>query len=171
MVPASFAGFGLGVAVAFPLYVRHRWPDAFTGRAAATGPLRTVALFAAAFAAVMVLLQLYWSLGGTVGLNPATLSSRDTQWHLLIGNTGVWSLIAAWSVWRGVPLLSWVASGFLFAWGSWKAILSFAVVTDFPPPEPLWLLAAFNHFAALAGLAILITVVTAGHTGRGDQQR
>jgi hypothetical protein len=55
--------------------------------------------------------------------------------------------------------LSWVASGFLFAWGSWKAIFSFAVVPEFPPPEPLWALAGINHFGALAGLAILLVAL------------
>ena len=55
-------------------------------------------------------------------------------------------LIAAWGAWtltrhsgRTPLLLSWVASGFLFAWGSWKAVFSFEVTPEFPPPEQPWL--------------------------------
>jgi len=32
LISASFAGFGLAMAFAFPLYVRERWPHVFTGR-------------------------------------------------------------------------------------------------------------------------------------------
>lgn len=174
MLSLSFAGFGLAVAIAFPLYVRHRWPDAFTGRAPTGGATRAVqgivATLAAAVAVGIGLPQMYWSFGGTAGLNEATLDNRDGQWHLLTGNSGLWALIAAWSVWTvtrrdaaagsSIPLLlSWVASGFLFAWGSWKAIFAFAVVPDFPPPEPLWALAGIHHFGALAGLAILLVAL------------
>ncbi|MDI6104625.1 hypothetical protein QLQ12_39145 [Actinoplanes sp. NEAU-A12] len=175
LLSLSFAGFGLGVAIAFPLYVRHRWPDAFTGLVPAAGATRavqrTVATFAVTVTAGIGLPQVYWALGGTAGLNQATLGNRDGQWHLLTGNSGLWALIAAWGVWavthrsatagQRIPLvLSWVASGFLFAWGTWKAIFAFAVVPEFPPPEPLWSLAAVNHFGALAGLAILLVVLT-----------
>lgn len=173
LLPLSFAGFGLGVAIAFPLYVSHRWPDAFTGGAPAASATRalqrTVAMFGAAVAVGIGLPQVYWAFGGTVGLNQAALDSRDAQWHLLTGNSGLWALIAAWGVWtvthRGDAgsrislLVTWVASGFLFAWGSWKATFAFAVVTEFPPPEPLWILAGINHFSPLAGLAILLVVL------------
>ena len=176
LLSLSFAGFGLAVALAFPLYVGHRWPEALTGRVSAAGAAEVirgpVPTLAAAVAAGIGLPQVYWALGGTAGLHQATLDNRDGQWHLLTGNSGLWALIAAWGVWtvthRGagaglrIPLLmSWVASGFLFAWGSWKAIFAFAVVPEFPPPEPLWALAGINHFGALAGLAILLVALTA----------
>ncbi len=181
MLPLSFAGFGLGVAIALPLYASHRWPNAFTGGAPAAGATRavqrTLATLAAAVAVGIGLPQVYWAFGGAAGLNRATLDSRDAQWHLLTGNNGLWALLAAWGVWTvahrraagsRIPLLvTWVASGFLFAWGSWKAIFAFAVVTEFPPPEPLWVLAGINHFGALAGLAALLVVLmtTAQATG------
>ncbi|MBG0826385.1 hypothetical protein HS041_01125 [Planomonospora sp. ID67723] len=31
LIGLSFAGFGLGLAVAAPLYAKQRWPDAFAG--------------------------------------------------------------------------------------------------------------------------------------------
>ncbi len=162
LVSVSFAGFALGVAVAFPLYVRHRWPDVVVRRGTTpTGPVvRTTAILAAAAAAVIGLSQLYWALGGTVGLNPAALAERGTQWQLLTGNSGLWALIAAWGVWTARPLLlTWLASGFLFAWGSWKAAFAFATTPEFPPPELPWVLPLQNHFGALAGLAILLVTL------------
>jgi hypothetical protein len=167
LVSVSFAGFALGVAIAFPLYVLQRWPDALKNRVPA-GPVDlTTARVAAATAALIGLSQLYWALGGTVGLNQATLDQREPQWHLLTGNNGLWALIAAAGVWtvthRGAGpralLLTWVASGFLFAWGSWKAAFAFATTDEFPTPEFPAVLSLQNHFGALAGLAILLIVL------------
>ena len=172
LLTASFAGFGLGVAVAFPLYARERWPQAFGSGLASppsTGPRRTAAQLATVAGVTIGLPQLYWALGGTVGLDPANLGRRDAQWHLFVGNTGLWALIAAWGVWtvthrRAGPgsrrrlLVTWVASGFLFAWGTWKAVLTYAVVEAYPPPEPPWVLALENHFGALTGAVILLVL-------------
>lgn len=157
LVSVSFAGFGLGVAVAFPLYVRHRWPYAFTGRI----PQRAVTNLVAAVAGVLGLIQAYWALGGTVGLDRAALGGRDAQWHLLTGNSGLWALLGAWALWtatgQGARLLVWVASGMLFAWGSWKAVFAYAVTT----PEAPWALAVVNHFGALAGALAVVLMLTA----------
>ncbi|GAB3972147.1 hypothetical protein V1634_07905 [Plantactinospora veratri] len=168
LLSVSFAGFALGVAIAAPVYAARRWPAAFSRRGGAERPgVRvTVARLAAGLCVALGLPQLCWALGGTLGLNEATLDSRDGQWHLLTANSGVWALGAAWGAWtltrhtgRAPLLLSWLASGFLFAWGSWKAVFSFAVTPEFPPPEPPWVLALQNHFGAVAGLLILVVVL------------
>ena len=159
LVSVSFAGFGLGVAVAFPLYVRRRWPYAATGRP----PHPAAAGLAVAVAGVLGLVQLYWALGGTAGLDPAALGGRDTQWHVLTGNSGAWALTGAAALWavtvRGggavARLLVWVASGMAFAWGSWKTVLAYAVTT----PETPWALAVVNHFGALAGAVMLLLLL------------
>lgn len=168
LLSVSFAGFALGVAIAAPVYAVLRWPWAFSGRDVPVRPgVRvTVARLAAALCVALGLPQLFWALGGTIGLNEATLDSRDAQWHLLTANSGVWLSAAAWSAWmltrrtgRASLLLSWLASGFLFAWGSWKAVFSFAVTPEFPPPEQPWVLTVQNHFGAVAGLLILVVVL------------
>jgi hypothetical protein len=167
LVSVSFAGFALGVAVAFPLYVLQRWPDALKSRLPAGTVDLTTARVTAGTAAVLGLSQIYWALGGTLGLDPAALDRREAQWHLLTGNSGLWALIAAWGVWTVTHraagprslLLTWLASGFLLAWGSWKAAFAFAAAPEFPPPEFPVVLSLQNHFGALAGLAILLIVL------------
>ncbi|GAT70189.1 PAT1 domain containing protein [Planomonospora sphaerica] len=187
LIGLSFAGFALGLAVAGPLYAGQRWPEAFAGRvdaegapAGASGPLQvTAARIAMAVCAVIGLPQLYWGAGGTLGLErPGT---GDLRWHLLTANDGLWALIAAWGVWTltrrrsgmrfWVPvLLTWVASGSLFAWGSWRALFMFATTSAYPSPEPRWALALEHHFGALAGLLILLVLLLLigdrGHASR-----
>ncbi|WP_328475095.1 hypothetical protein OHA21_17445 [Actinoplanes sp. NBC_00393] len=179
LLSVSFAGFAVGVVLAAPFYAARRWPAAFHGTdlPARTGVLVTVARLAAALCLALGLPQLAWALGATIGLNQATLEHRDAPWHLLTANSAVWALLAAWSVWtltrrtsRAPLFVAWLASGFLFAWGSWKAAFSFAVTPEFPPPEQPWVLTLQNHFGAVAGLMILIVVLltVAAKTDRVD---
>ncbi|GAA4607781.1 hypothetical protein GCM10023107_83190 [Actinoplanes octamycinicus] len=165
LLSVSFAGFALGVAIAAPVYAARRWPF---GQDVPWRPgVRiTVARLAAALGVALGLPQLWWGLGVTIGLNPATLGERDAQWHLLTTNNGVWALVGAWSAWRltrhtgRLPVvLAWLASGFLFAWGSWRAVFSFAVTPEFPSPEPTWVLTLQNHVSAVTGLLILVVVL------------
>ncbi|MEU7754436.1 hypothetical protein [Micromonospora sp. NPDC049171] len=189
LLSVSFAGFGLGVAVAVPLYVWQRWPQAFTdptpARSAVEGTTwavqRTVANLAAAVSVALGLPQIYWSLGGSVGLDQAALDHRDAQWYIWTGNSGLWALIAAGGTWavlrrragaglRTPMLLTWVASGGLFAWGSWKAIFTYAVASSFPSPEPPLTLAAQNHLGALAGAMLLVVLLlVAAHRATAEK--
>lgn len=168
VLSVSFGGFALGVAIAAPIYAVRRWPAAFSGRGVPGRPgVRvTVARLAAALCVALGLPQLCWALGATIGLNGATLDGRDARWHLLTANNAVWALVAAWGAWtltrhagRAPLLLSWPASGFLFAWGSWKAAFSFAATPEFPPPEQPWVLTLQNHFGAVAGLLLLVVIL------------
>nr|BFE80435.1 hypothetical protein GCM10020093_030360 [Planobispora longispora] len=74
---------------------------------------------------------------------------------------GVWTLTRRRSRMRfWIPmLLTWVASGALFAWGSWKAVFMFAVASAYPSPEHRWTLALENHAGALAGLLLLVVLL------------
>lgn len=167
LLSVSFAGFALGVAVAAPVYAARRWPEAFSsGDVSRLGLRVTMARLAAALCVALGLPQLFWALGGTFGLNGATLASRDVRWHMLTVNGAVWALCAAAGLWRLTRrvnwvtlLLSWLASGFLFTWGSWKAVFSFAVAPESPSPEQPWVLTLQNHFGAVAGLLILVVVL------------
>ncbi len=177
LVSLSFAGFALGVAIALPLYVLRRWPQALQGRPAGSPAGRAAATVTAAVAAVLGLAQLFWALGGTLGLNQAALGERDAQWHLLTGNSGLWALVAGYGIvavtHRGAGgrtlLLTWVASGFLFAWGSWKAAFTSATAAEFPSPDLPWMLALQNHFGALTGLAVLLIALHHTHQMRRPQ--
>jgi hypothetical protein len=206
MISVSFAGFGLGLAVAVPLYVRERWPalfarpDALRG-GGLEGTARTgvhdhdhvrylwvsLARAATVVCAVLAVAQTYWAFGGTLGLDPQGLPGRDLRWYLLTGSNACWALVAAWGARslgrhragmlpRVTLLLTWVASGALFAWSSWRAVFVFAVPSAYSAPEYPAVQALGNHLGALAGLAVLILLLlrvveslpaTAGHGSGG----
>jgi hypothetical protein len=180
LVGLSFTGFALGLAVAVPGYARARWPHAFRGRvadgaeppAAVRDLRRTAGALVAAVCAALGLVQAFWAVGGTLGLDPASLDARDASWHVFTANSAVWAWVAAgggWLLGRGssrVPLgltvlLTWVASGSLFAWGSWKQAFLFAATALPPAPEPSAVRALLNHVGALAGLLLLVVMVLA----------
>jgi hypothetical protein len=180
LIEVSFLGMGLGLAVAVPFYLRGRWPAAFAGTvrrgdgqggpAAANRP--RVAILAVLAAVVVGVLNLAWAAGATIGLRHP--DARELGWYLQTGNAGLWSLAGAWAVAvllrarSGVPLwipvgVSWLASGFLVAWGCWK--LPFALYlavgseVDTVWPEQLGVAAALFLLGIAGGTAILRTVL------------
>jgi len=180
LIAVSFTGFAVGLAVAVPGYARARWPHAFRGRvadgsdapAALRDLLRTAGGLVAAVCVVLGLVQAYWALGGTFGLDPVGLDARDARWHLLTANSALWTFVAAgggWALGRGssharlapTVLLTWVASGSLFAWGSWKVTFLFTATAMMPAPEPPVVRALLNHAGALAGLLLLLVLLLA----------
>jgi hypothetical protein len=176
LIQISFIGMGVGLAVALPLYLRARWPAALTGRVAdslASGVLRPGPVMLALAGSLLAgVLDLFWAAGGTAGLRfPA---AREPAWHLQAANAGIWSFAGAWGVWviararSAVPLwipvsASWLASGFLVAWGGWK--LPFAVYQAADPgagtvwPEQLGVASARFMLGILAGAAMLVTLL------------
>jgi hypothetical protein len=180
LVGLSFAGFALGLAIAVPGYARARWPHAFRGRvvdggespAAVRDLRRTAGALVAVACTALGLVQAFWAVGGTLGLDPATLDARDASWHVLTANSAAWAWVAAaggWVLGRGssraplglTVLLTWVASGSLFAWGSWKQAFLFAAAALPPAPEPLAVRVLLNHVGALAGLLLLVVLLLA----------
>ncbi|MEV4060797.1 hypothetical protein [Nonomuraea dietziae] len=80
----GFAGMAVGLAVALPIYLRERWPQAFLGQVG-DGPARssTPVTMATAVAAGLGLICLYWALGGSLGLDPARGAHMDLNGRLL----------------------------------------------------------------------------------------
>ncbi|GIF13916.1 hypothetical protein [Actinoplanes teichomyceticus] len=180
---------GVGLAVALPSHLRARRPAAFAGRVGdgvvgirpsevfRPGPV----MLALAGTLLVGALDLVWAAGGTIGLrDPA---AREPTWHLQAGNAGIWSLAGAWGVWviararPAAPLwmpssASWLASGFLVAWGCWK--LPFAVYPAVEPeagtawPEQLGVVSVKLLLGIVAGAAMLNTVLRACRARRRD---
>lgn len=175
LIQFGFVGMGLCLALALPVYLRRRWPDAFAGRVGEreggtpSGPPPWVVFVGAALGAVW----LYWAAGGTAGV--AQLAARDANWHLLTGTAGVCALASAAAVWaltrarpaglpRWIPMaLGWLGSGSLFAWSGWKLpytlVLAAVRPDDVTLPENLGVAAALHIAAVVAGAAMLRALV------------
>ena len=175
LITASFAGLGLGLAVAVPLYLRDRWPAAFRGRlgplpAATPGGTATVAVAATAASG---LLTLSWAAGATLGL--AHPETRAAGWYLLTGTTAGWALAGAAALWMlahrrparlpvWVPVaVAWTASGMLAAWSAWKLPLLAALaanpgLTADPWPEHLAVAAVQYVVGVVAGVTGLLAL-------------
>jgi hypothetical protein len=180
LIEVSFLGLGLGLAIALPFYLQRRWPAAFAGRvgrgAANAGPSGAhkprAAMLAVLGAVAVGVLNLHWAAAGTIGLRHP--DARELGWYLQVGNAGIWSLAGAWGVWvllrarSAMPLwipvsVSWLASGFLVAWGCWKLpfvlYLSVGSKVSTVWPEQLGVAAAQFLLSVAVGTAILITVL------------
>ncbi|MFC0508267.1 hypothetical protein [Micromonospora costi] len=184
LIDVGFAGLGLGLAVALPIYLRERWPAAFQGRVRKGPPGGRSGVAAATMTAVLGVLQLVWAAGGTLGL--AQPEFADPDWRLLTGNAGVWALVAAACAFaltsgrvpglpRWIPVtLGWVSSGFLFAWSCWKlplvGYLAVAAEQANRWPENLGVAGAQAVVGVVAGAATLAVVVRAVR-GRGEARR
>jgi hypothetical protein len=174
LITASFAGLGLGLAIAVPLYLRDRWPVAFHGRlgslpATAPGVTATVAVVATAASGV---LTLAWAAGATPGL--AHPEARSGGWHLLTGTTAGWALAGAAALWllgrrrpARLPVwapvaVAWTASGMLAAWSAWKLPLLAALAANpglaEPWPEDLAVAAVQHVVGVVAGVAGLLAL-------------
>lgn len=172
LIMVGFMGMAVGLLVAVPIYMRERWPRAFTGRSGgakvASGKLL---VFALAATAVPTLLWAYWAAGGTLGLNPAVLDLWNLDSRLLIGTGAAWAVVGAWSAWAlsgrarlpiWLPMTAgFVASGSLFAWNAWRILWLLVPITDLEPLRPP-LVAAVEHGTAMAaGLAIMAILLRA----------
>jgi hypothetical protein len=174
LIQVSFAGLGLCLAVALPLYLRERWPDGFVGRLDGRDRARNpLALLGLAGALVVAAVSTYWVAGGTLGLTHP--GERVLMWRLLTGNTALWALLGAVAVWllvlrqpprlpRWLPVaLAWAVSGLLTAWSAWRlpfaAFLAFGSGSTTVWPENLAVIAAVEVVGLGSGLAILATLL------------
>jgi hypothetical protein len=179
-ISVGFAGMAVGLAIALPIYMRERWPDAFVGRlgndlitVAPSRSPRNLCMVRAVLAvsSVLGLLWLYWAIGGTLGLDLAH-REMDLNGRLLTGNSGIWAFIGAWSIWvvttrrhaarlpLWVPMsLAFAASGSLFAWSCWKLSMAVLRPDGYLPPE-LPVVTLVQHALAIgAGITILAGLV------------
>ncbi|MFF7122071.1 hypothetical protein [Streptomyces sp. NPDC008240] len=174
LIQISFVGMGLGLALALPAYLRRRWPEVFEGRVGDDGGRgRRPALWAAAVAAVIGAVWVYWALGGTAGV--ARPAHQEAGGRLLTGVWGLWALVASAATWmlsrgrparlpRWVPLsLGWLGTGSLFAWSGWRLPITLYVAlarpADVSLPENLAFVAVLQAAAVAAGAAMLPVLV------------
>ncbi len=176
LISTGFAGMAIGLVVAAPIYMRERWPRAFTGTTADVRPAAIrprLSAFALAAAAVPTLLWMYWAAGGIAGLNPAARELWVLDSRLLVGTSAVWALLGAWSAWtlsgrgrRRVPLglpmtVGFIASGSLFAWNTWRILWALLPITDQEPLRTPAVAVAEHGTATAAGIAMLVIIVRA----------
>ncbi|NUW34341.1 hypothetical protein HTZ77_23295 [Nonomuraea sp. SMC257] len=174
-ISVGFAGMAVGLVVALPLYLAERWPHAFAGRVGRVGLVGLPASEAGRAwpllpAAALAVVWSFWAAGGTAGLNPATLDGWDANARVLIGDGALCAALAAWSVWalgrRGAPrtplwlpmAAGFVASGSLFAWGSWK-LLWVLLPGAYRPFEYRGVAVAEHALAIVTGVAVLLTLL------------
>ncbi|WP_354643255.1 hypothetical protein [Kitasatospora camelliae] len=192
LIGVGFGGLAIGLAVALPIHLRERWPDAFHGRVRLPGtggdsrtgcksrPAGTAVTAVAASAAVAAA-DLYWAAGGSLGI--VRPEHREPAWRLMTGNSGLWALLGCVSVLvlaggrraGRLPVVlpisaAWIASGSLFAWGAWKlpfaAYLASRADGEVPWPEDLAVVAARDAVALVAGAAVLSVVLSAHRSRR-----
>ncbi|MEV6107445.1 hypothetical protein AB0M28_22455 [Streptomyces sp. NPDC051940] len=171
LIQFGFLAMGLGLALALPVYLRRRWPEAFTRRAG--DHPRAGALGASGVAALVGLVWLYWATGGTWGV--AHTAERNLDGYLLTGLGAFWALAgsaAVWALTRPRPArvphrlllgLGWLGSGSLFAWSGWKLPFTLFVALAHPDdvtlPENLAVAAVLHLAAVAAGIGMLRTLV------------
>lgn len=140
LVYTEFVGLGIGLTLAFVLYASARWSAVFrlttwdSSRSVTHRVQVPLANTAALMAIVVGGLHLAWAFGATIAL-PSELAARRTFLsHVINAIDGATMVAAAIGVLMMVhgfgrrapawtPLaLTWVGSGFLFAWGLWSLI-------------------------------------------------
>jgi len=176
-ITIGFAGMAVGLAVALPIYLRQRWPQAFLGR---VGDLvRTGTTLPALGAGLLGVLWLYWAFGGTLGIAHREV---DVTGRLLCASSGMWALIGlasacALATRRPVRLSLWIpmslafgASGSLFAWSAWKLPMTLLHPGGFTAVEytPV---AIVEHLLAITVGLTLMKVVLQTARRLGDEGR
>ncbi|MEV5571140.1 hypothetical protein AB0L06_13915 [Spirillospora sp. NPDC052269] len=175
LIMVGFTGMAVGVAVALPIYLRERWPDALTGRVGALRAARAPYAVMAA-TALIAALDLYWAAGGGLGTNPDNRDGLEAAARSLLIGDASWALAGAASAWalaghgRRLPLwlpvaVAFVASGSLVGWGLWR--MPFAVLRpgDFEPYQLPLVSVAVNVLSVAAGVALAV------HLGRAVRRR
>lgn len=176
LLQCSFVGTGLALAVAFPAYLRRRWPHALrrprrTGPRASSGPWWPVVT-----GAVTGSVWLYWAAGGLLGITDR--DERPAGWHVLVGVSACWALAASAAaltlrrrrparLWYPFLLATvWLGSGSMFAWSGWRLPATVYVTLTHPSdvhyPENAALAVTLHLTAVLTGAGLLRTLVRGG---------
>jgi hypothetical protein len=137
VVYPGFTGMGIGLLLAFALYVNARWPAVFESqrqpaRSRATQTVLVALSSAGALvAAAGTALPLAWALGSTAGVRPDLAAGRTFSSYVLNATDAAMGIGAAAGLLtmvlgsgRRTPhwivvIVTWVGSGSLFAWGLW----------------------------------------------------
>ncbi|WP_309132721.1 hypothetical protein [Brevibacterium sp.] len=141
VVYGSFGAQGVGVAVAFVLYARDRWPQVLRSRIAVLPKGRNrpaLVVFAWLVTGLCVLIAIvrsFWALGSTWGLPDRLVLSRGFADHVAEAGTALFALAAAAGllalvqrrprhVSTGVPIaLAWIGGGAVFGSGVYPLVL------------------------------------------------
>ncbi|KQL34915.1 hypothetical protein [Psychrobacillus sp. FJAT-21963] len=178
-VMISLFGIGIFLPLALAGYAMARWPEALSGTTdykkltGNTLHLQTVmARTVAAGCILLGVIKVFWSVGGSFGINPATMGERDVWWHMLSLSTGVWSFVGAWGIlvvssrrgtrWFLPPMAAaWISSGALFSNNLYSALSSVRLDASPSPEYPLaWLLTtqAGIVLGIIMGMIILLVL-------------
>jgi hypothetical protein len=140
VVYSGFTGMGVGLMCAFALYAHARWSAVFRSGAQAVrlGPTYAVHLPVAIIAALMAVagsaVHLAWAFGATIGLRADLAAGRTFSSYVLNAIDAAMGISAASGIllmvlgkdrripYRAVVTLTWIGSGFLFAWALWHLI-------------------------------------------------
>ncbi|HEX7777837.1 MAG TPA: hypothetical protein VF424_01285, partial [Vicinamibacterales bacterium] len=137
VVYPGFTGMGIGLLIAFALYVKTRWASVFEARGQPARSRTTHAAIGALcgagalMAAAGTALPLAWALGSTTGVRPDLAAGRTLSSYVLHATDAAMGIGAAAGVvmmvygpgrrtprWIAV-IVTWIGSGSLFAWGLW----------------------------------------------------
>lgn len=178
-VMISLFGIGIFLPLALAGYVMARWPEALSGTTAYKespgNTLRLQIILARLVASGCILLgiiKMFWAVGGSFGIDPASMGERDVWWHLLSLSASVWSFAGAWGIlvissrrgsrWFLPPMAAaWISSGALFTNNLYSALSSVRLDAPPSPEDPLaWLLTtqAGIILGVIMGMIILLVV-------------
>jgi hypothetical protein len=140
LVYIEFVGLGIGLMLAFLMYVRIRWGDTLRSSTSAIPPGPThdvqvpLANAAALLAMALAVLHFAWAFGAPIGLSEHAAARRTILGSLLNAINAAMMLAAATGMLmivhrlgRNIPFwlslaMTWTGAGSLFAWGLWPLI-------------------------------------------------
>ncbi|MFE9882154.1 hypothetical protein [Streptomyces sp. NPDC005784] len=173
LLQCSFVGTGIALAIALPAYLWRRWPHALRRPEQPRTRTSSGAVWPAVTGAVTGLAWLYWAAGGPLGI--AHRDERQASWHVLVGVSACWALVASAAVLAldrrrstrlPYPLLlalAWLGSGSMCAWSGWRlpatVYVALAHPSDVGYPENLAVAVALHVLAVLTGAGIMRTLV------------
>ncbi|KRG13664.1 hypothetical protein ACA30_14265 [Virgibacillus soli] len=182
-VMISLFGIGIFLPLALAGYAKARWPEALGGptnyKELPGNTLKLQIILARIVAVGCILLgviKMVWAVGGTFGIDPATMGERDLWWHLLSLSTGVWSLAGAWGIlvvasrrgtsWFLPPMAAaWISSGALFSNNLYASLSAVRLDTPPSPEYPLaWLLT--TQAGIVLGIIMGMTLLLVLHERR-----
>ncbi|WP_327357021.1 hypothetical protein [Streptomyces sp. NBC_01304] len=153
VVYTGFIVQGLALGALFVAYARRRWGHLWQGRVwelpgSPTRPAQqTVAVAAAVFALLPLVVHVQWALGSTAGLSEGRAQERTSDFYVLealdvafVALAVAGALMLAFRIGRPLPVkvplaMAWVGSAVLACWGGWLNIASLTGVDD-PADRP-----------------------------------
>lgn len=166
----GFIGMALGLLVGVPLYVRERWPGAWSVSVLDFGrPERAMALVVGGVLAALGAARMMWVVGSEWGLKPG-IGGLDLEGRALSATFALWCVLAsveairaAWTghCARAGQGVLFIAAGALVAWGSWLLAVRWWDPPGFSAPQTSSVAIATDLSGALTGLVLAALLVRA----------